>query len=60
MSRSDAVSLREPAQAEESRGTLRSLVPPSIPPLYVEVDLEAVAANAEEVQALVGPSCGVL
>ena len=60
MNRSDAVALRDPAPSEESRGTLRSLVPPSIPPLYVEVDLDAVTANAEEVQALVGPACGVL
>jgi alanine racemase len=60
MNRSDAVALRDPAPGEESRGTLRSLVPPSIPPLYVEVDLDAVTANAEEVQALVGPACGVL
>jgi alanine racemase len=28
--------------------------------LYVEVDLDAVTANANEVQAMVGPSCGVL
>jgi alanine racemase len=61
MSRSDATLLRDPAaQGEEARGTLRSLVPPSIPPLYVEVDLDAVVANAGEVRALVGPSCGVL
>jgi alanine racemase len=60
MNRSDAVALLDPAPDEEPRGTLRSLVPPTIPPLYVEVNLDAVAENANEVRALVGPGCGVL
>lgn len=37
-----------------------SLVPASMPPLQVEIDLDAVTWNARDVQTLVGPSCGVL
>jgi alanine racemase len=51
---------REPELEEEYTGTHRSLIPPSIPPVRVQVNLEAVAANAKDVQALVGSSCGVL
>lgn len=60
MNRSDAMALRGPEVLEEPRGSVRSLVPPSIPPLHVEVDLDAVIRNARHVQSLVGPSCGVL
>ena len=51
---------RELDEGEEYTSPRRSLVPPSIPPLHVEVNLDAVTANARDVQALVGPSCGVL
>jgi alanine racemase len=47
-------------ESEDYTGPLRSLVPPSIPPLHVEVNLDAVTSNARDVQALVGPACGVL
>lgn len=62
MSRSDASALRGASTTEEpvGTGTLRSLVPPSIPPVEIEVNLDAVIANARDVQALVGPACGVL
>jgi alanine racemase len=60
MNRTNALALRAPGATEERKGTLRSLIPPSIPPRYVEVDLDRVAANARDVQALVGPATGVL
>ncbi len=60
MNRSHALAKRASETSEERRDTLRSLLPPSIPPRYVEVNLDAVAENARDVQALVGPSCGVL
>jgi alanine racemase len=44
----------------EHTGVRRSVAPPSIPPMRAEVDLDAVVANARDVQALVGPSRGVL
>lgn len=47
-------------EVEEATGLHRSLVPPSIPPVRVEVDLAAVAANAQDVQTRVGSACGVL
>lgn len=58
-------SQRARAQRELDDGTeyispRRSLVPPSIPPLHVEVDLDALTANARDVQARVGGACGVL
>lgn len=60
MSASDAFALRGPSASEPPRGALRSLFPPSIPPLRVEVDLDAIAANARDVRELVGAGCGVL
>jgi alanine racemase len=39
---------------------MRSVPPPSIPPVRAEVNLDAVVANARDVQALVGPTRGVL
>jgi alanine racemase len=39
---------------------MSSLPPLSIPPIRAEVDLDAVVANARDVQALVGPKRGVL
>jgi len=46
--------------AAENSGILRSVAPPSMPPVRAEVDLDAVVANAKDVQALVGPARGVL
>jgi alanine racemase len=60
MSRSGARALHEPDGEEERTGTFRSLIPPSIPPLEVEINLDAVTANARDVQAEVGAGCGVL
>jgi alanine racemase len=60
INRSGTLILRTPDASEDRKGTLKSFVPPSIPPVHVEVDLDAVAANAREVQASVGPCCGVL
>jgi alanine racemase len=60
MSRSDASALLGSEAGEEHTGNVRSLVPPSIPPLRLEVNLDAIAANARDVKALVGPACGVL
>ena len=45
---------------EENSGMGRSAIPPSMPPVRAEVDLDAVVANARDVQALVGPARGVL
>ncbi len=45
---------------EANTGVYRSVVPPSIPPVRSEVDLDAVVANARDVQALIGPERGVL
>jgi alanine racemase len=39
---------------------MKSVAPPSMPPVSAEVDLDAVVANARDVQALVGPTRGVL
>jgi alanine racemase len=60
MKRSSTLPLPVPDASEPRVHTRKSFAPPSIPPVYVEVDLEAVAANAREVQASVGPTCGVL
>jgi alanine racemase len=53
---------RGPQELDESEEYTprHSLVPPSMPPLQVEIDLDAVTWNARDVQALVGASCGVL
>ena len=45
---------------EVNTGVYRSVAPPSIPPVRSEVDLDAVVANARDVQALIGPERGVL
>jgi alanine racemase len=46
---------------EERTGTRRSVVPsPDLDNMRVEVNLGAVVANARSVQAIVGPSTGVL
>jgi alanine racemase len=60
MSRSDASALLGSEVGDEHTGTVRSLVPASIPPLRLEVNLDAIAANARDVKALVGSACGVL
>jgi alanine racemase len=60
MNRSGAVILRTPDPNQDRKNTLESLVLPSMPPVHVEVNLDAVVANAREVQASVGPRCGVL
>jgi alanine racemase len=60
MNKSTALKTPELDATEEYTGLHRSLVPPSIPPMRVEVNLDAVAANAQDVQAMVGPACGVL
>ncbi len=39
---------------------MKSVAPPSMPPVSAEVDLDAVVANARDVQTLVGPTRGVL
>jgi alanine racemase len=46
--------------SEDRTGIYRSVAPPSIPPMRAEVDLDAVVANARDVQVLVGPERGVL
>jgi alanine racemase len=56
-----AVLVRSVPRAEgPSTGVRRSFAPPSVPPLCAEVKLDAVLANARDVQALIGPSRGVL
>src|SRR4051812_46220981 len=60
MEHAGARDARDFDETEDYTGPLRSLVPPSIPPLQVEVNLEAVTCNARDVQSLVGPGCGVL
>ncbi len=56
----DRPAKQEPARIDETSGVHRSMAPPSLPPVGIEVNLDAVVANARAVQALVGPSRGVL
>jgi alanine racemase len=60
MDPSRALFRHEAERHDEDTGVRRSVIPPSIPPMHVEVDLDAVAANARDVQRFVGPAAGVL